>query len=98
MVEEVGVYTFEIIACVEVDFVTSVCAPSNTFTVTILDSCLKTQITQIITMPIYKVMQAAQLDTDSINLYAEMTDFSGMSGWPWTDTVSLQTFTPNKCG
>ena len=98
MVDEVGEYIFVIVSCVEVDFVTSVCAPSNTFKITIIDSCLLTQITQIVTMPIYSVMQAAQLSGDIMNLYDEMTDWSGMSGWPWTDTVSLQTFTPNKCG
>ena len=60
-VDEVGVYTFVIESCVSVQFGKQYnCANSTTFNVEILDSCLTTEVIQIVSSPIYKVMQAAQ--------------------------------------
>ena len=39
-------------------------------------------------------MAAAQLQTRTLNLMDEMT----VQGWPWTDTLSIQTNSQNKCG
>lgn len=93
-VMNVGTYEFIIEACVSVQFITEICGPSVPFTVTIKDSCLTTEIVQIVAAPIYTVMQAAQLQMDELNLQEEM----GIFGWPWTDTLSLQLGEPNKCG
>ena len=95
MVENVGLYTFVIEGCVEIQYGQQYnCATSQTFTVEIMDSCLKTEIVQIVSTPIFKTMQAAQLYTDDLNLVDDMT----LSGWRWTDTLSLQLGEPNKCG
>jgi hypothetical protein len=61
--------------------------------VEIFDSCLTTEIVQIVSSPIYKVMQAAQKYEDTLYLTEEM----GPLGWPWTDTLSLQLGIPSKC-
>lgn len=77
-----------------VQFITEICAPSNTFTVRVKDSCYSTKVTQVISAPIYTVMQEPQKGSEQIFLQQEM----GIWGWPWTDTLSLQLNEPNKCG
>lgn len=95
LIENVGIYTFVIEACVEIQFGEQYnCAESSSFTVEIMDSCLKTEIVQILSTPIFDIMQAAQLYTDSINL----VDAMGITGWQWTDTLSLQLGEQDKCG
>jgi len=72
----VGAYSLKLRSCVTIQPFTAyqkeICVDSATFTITIFDSCYTTQITQVVSAPIWTVMQRGQMETETMNLKEEM--------------------------
>ena len=93
--ENIGTYQFIIEACVFFQDDEKNCAPSNTFTVKIRDSCYNPDRVNIVSTGFQNFLRAAQEYTDSLNLQLEM---GGPSSWPWTVSLENDLNMPGLCG